>query len=139
MDRSTFLQMVADRLRCDQRRADALTTVVFQELRARLTPKESADVASQLPGPLKVSWLEDENPAREVRRTHREEFIGRVRQRAVLTDDHEAERAVQAVFGTLQYALGSPHGTEGEAGHIFAQLPKDLKNLWLQASRGPAH
>jgi uncharacterized protein (DUF2267 family) len=135
MNRSNFLQMVADRLRCDERRADALTAVVFQELRTRLTPKEVADVASQLPGPLKSSWLENEEPSRPVRRVHRNEFIGRVRQRAALADDSEAERAVRAVFGALQYALGSPHGTEGEAWHIFAQLPKDMKDLWLQASR----
>jgi uncharacterized protein (DUF2267 family) len=70
-----------------------------------------------------------------VRRTHRNEFIGRVRQRAVLTDDREAERAVRVVFSALQYALCSPHGTEGEAWHIFAQLPKDMKSLWLEASR----
>lgn len=135
MDRSTFLRKVADRLRCDQRRADALTVVVFQELRGRLTPKEASDVASQLPGPLKESWLEDERPDRPVQRVHRNEFIGRVRQRAVLPDDDEAERAIRAVFGVLQSALGSPHGTEGEAWDIFAQLPKDLKSLWLDASR----
>ena len=135
MDHPTFLGMVADRLRCDRRRADALTTIVFQELRGRLTPKEAADVASQLPGPLKASWLENEQPGRTVDRVHRNEFIGRVRQRAVLPDDLEAERAVRAVFAVLQCALGSPHGTEGEAWDIFAQLPKDLKSLWLDASR----
>lgn len=135
MDRTTFLQMVADRLRCDQRRADALTVVVFQELRSRLTPKEARDVASQLPGPLKATWLENELPDRAVNRIHRNEFIGRVRQRAVLPDDDEAERAIRAVFSALQCALGSPHGTEGEAWDIFAQLPKDLKSLWLEASR----
>jgi len=135
MNRSTFLRMVAARLQCDQRRADALTTVVFQELRTRLTPKEVADVASQLPRPLKACWLENEQPTRPVRRVHRSEFIGRVRQRAVLPDDVEAERAVRAVFSALQHALGSPHGTEGEAWDIFAQLPKDLKSLWLEASR----
>jgi uncharacterized protein (DUF2267 family) len=129
--------MVADRLRCDQRRADALTAVVFQELRNRLTPKEAADVASQLPRTLKESWLDNEEPMRPVQRVHREEFIGRVRQRAVLPDDHEAERAVRAVFAVLQRALGSPLGTDGEAWHIFAQLPKDLKSLWLDASREP--
>ena len=135
MDRSTFLHTVAERLRCDQQRADALTTVVFQELRARLTPTEAAHVASQLPGGLRVSWLETESPGRPAQRVHRNEFIGRVRQRAVLPDDAEAERAVRVVFNVLQHALGSSHGTEGEAWDIFAQLPKDLKSLWLEASR----
>lgn len=135
MDGSTFLRMVADRLRCDERRADALITVVFQELRGRLTPKEAADVASQLPKPLKERWLENEDPRRTVHRIHRNEFVGRIRQRAVLPDEAEAERAIRAVFAVLQHALGSPHGTEGEAWDVFAQLPKDLKSLWLEASR----
>jgi uncharacterized protein (DUF2267 family) len=138
MERSTFLRLVAKRLRCDERRADALTVVVLQELRDRLTAKEAADVASQLPAALRTAWQEDEHPGRSVRRIHRDEFVGRVRKRAVLPDDSEAERAVRAVFAVLQAALGSPHGTEGEAWDIFAQLPKDLKTLWLDASRDAA-
>jgi len=69
-----------------------------------------------------------------VTRTHAAEFMGRVRRRAVLPDDAEAERSVLAVFGALQKLLGSPTGKEGEAWDIFSQLPKDLKKLWLAAS-----
>jgi uncharacterized protein (DUF2267 family) len=67
---------------------------------------------------------------------HRAEFIGRVRQRAVLPDDGEAEHAVRAVFRALQRLLGSPSGCEGEAWDVFSQLSKDLKPLWLDAARG---
>ncbi len=45
----------------------------------------------------------------------------------------DAERGVRAVFATLQEALGSPSGIEGEAWDIFSQLPKDLKKMWLSA------
>ena len=134
MDTQHFFREVAAALRCDIRRADALTFTVFQELRQRLTPTEAADVAAQLPTGLKRLWEQDEDPDRAVTKTHRQEFIGRVRQRAALADDREAERAVVAVFGALQRLLGSPSGTEGEAGDVFSQLPKDLKELWLEAS-----
>jgi len=106
---------------------------VFQELRDRITSKESQDVAAQLPTELKTMWLEGERAQRSVRRTHGPEFIGDIRRLAALPDDAEAERAVTAVFATLQDALGSPTGMQGEAWDVFSQLPKDLKVLWLRS------
>ena len=134
MNDGMFLKDVARRLGCDELRAESVTFAVFQELRDRLTPHEASDVAAQLPHGLRRLWLEQEHGDRDVRRTHAPEFIGRVRQRCTLTHDEEAERAVRAVFGALQRLLGSPHGLEGEAWHVFSQLPKDLKRLWLGAS-----
>jgi uncharacterized protein (DUF2267 family) len=133
MDKSHFTKRVAERVRCDEQRADGLVFAVFQELRERLTPREAADVATQLPAALRRMWLENERSDRVVRRTHQEEFIGRVRNLTGLSDDIEAERAVKAVFSVLQEALGSPTGCEGEAWDILSQLPKDLKMLWLTA------
>jgi uncharacterized protein (DUF2267 family) len=135
MNDRAFYREVADRLRCDERRAEAITFVVFQELRARITPKEAGNVAAQLPTGLKKLWLENEREDRGVERLHLPEFIGRVRQHAALPDDAEAQRGTRAVFATLQHLLGSPSGTEGEAWDVFSQLPKDLKRLWLEASR----
>ncbi len=133
MDDKSFMREVAERLKCDERRADAVTFAVFQELRDRLTPKEARDVAAQLPTALKRMWEDGERPDRKPDRVHRSEFIGRIRQRLVLPDDAEAERAVRAVFAALQALLGSPTGREGEAWDIYSQLPKDLKVLWLDA------
>jgi uncharacterized protein (DUF2267 family) len=133
MDKFTFIRQVAQRLHCDERRAEGITFAVFQELRDRLTPAEAADVAAQLPTALKHLWQEEEQPDRQVKRTHVAEFVGRIRQRAALPDGPEAERAVKAVFGVLQALLGSPTGKEGEAWDVFSQLPKDLKMLWLAA------
>jgi len=135
MNRKAFVQAVAEAIACDAARAEAITLVVFQELRARITVKEVADAAAQMPHALRELWLDGENPERHVERVHRAEFVGRVRNRAVLPDDVEAERAVKAVFRTLQHALGSPHGTEGEAWHILSQLPRDMKDLWIEAGR----
>ncbi len=135
MDDRSFIREVAERLKCDERRADAITFAVFQELRERITPKEAHDVAAQLPTALRRLWETGERPDRKPERIHRAEFVGRVRQRTVLPDDVEAERAVRAVFAALQSLLGSPTGREGEAWDIYSQLPKDLKVLWLDARR----
>jgi uncharacterized protein (DUF2267 family) len=137
MNERRFFHQVASALGCDEQRAQSIVFIVFQELRARITPKEAADVAAQLPTGLKKLWLEDETRDRTVQRTHLTDFLGRVRQRGALADDHEAERGTRAVFGALQLLLGSATGTEGEAWDIFSQLPKDLKLLWLESARRP--
>jgi len=137
MKERAFFTQVATALLCDAARAEALSFVVLQELRERITPKEAADVAAQLPAGLKRLWLENERADRAVARTHRADFIGRVRQRAALPDDAEAERGVRAVFGALQLLLGSPTGIEGEAWDVFSQLPKDLKLLWIESATRP--
>jgi len=135
MDERSFFRDVAARVRSDELRAEGLTFAVFQELRARLPAKEVSDVASQLPTGLKRLWGDDDPPGRRVHKVHEAEFVGRVRQRAALPNDAEAERAVCAVFATLQRLLGSPTGREGEAWDVFSVLPKDLKTLWLAAQQ----
>jgi uncharacterized protein (DUF2267 family) len=134
MDANRFFEEVATSIACDRERAEVLTFVVFQELRDRLTAKESADVAAQLPEALRRGWREGERPEREPHKIHAAEFIGRVRRRATLPDDREAERTVRAVFRALQLQLGSPTGREGEAWDVWSVLPKDMKKLWLDAS-----
>lgn len=135
MDDKTFMREVASRLGCDERRAEGLTFAVFQELRERLTSKEAADVAAQLSKPLKTLWTSLDRPDRQVRRTEEAEFVGDVRRIAGLPDDIESARAVKAVFGVLQKALGSPTGKEGESWDIYSQLPKGLKDLWLASAQ----
>ena len=133
MDDRAFYRDVAAALGCDERRAEGITFVVFGELRDRLTFAERRDVGAQLSTGLRRLWAVGDTgrPPNEV---HRQEFLGRVRYRAVLPDDPEAERAVRAVFACLQRALGSTTGREGEAWDVFSQLPKDLKQLWLDAT-----
>ena len=133
MNEKQFVGSVAHRAGTDTEGAGAITYAVFQELRERITPKEAFDVASQLPVDLQVLWLENERIDRGVRKTHETEFLARVRYYASLPTLDDAERGVRAVFATLQEALGSASGMEGESWDIFSQLPKDLKKLWLSA------
>lgn len=139
MNERRFFEAVAQRLHCDLGRAEGVTLAVFRKLCERLTPKEVADVAAQLPLGLKRMWQEHERPDRPVARIHKAEFIGNVRQWAGLPDEAEAERAVHAVFAELQRLLGSPTGMEGEAWDIYSQLPKDLKRVWVAARDGTGH
>ena len=134
MDDTTFVRAVSDRLGCDERRAEDLIFAVFTHLRDRLTPEESADVAAQLPTGLRHLWQSGELPHRGVEKTHRLEFLGRVREQASLPDEATAERTVLAVFHALQRSLGSATGREGEARDVLTQLPADLKTLWLRAA-----
>jgi uncharacterized protein (DUF2267 family) len=136
MDRATFVREVGDRLGCDAARAEAVTFAVFRELRNRLTDKEAADVASQLPTGLRRLWEEPDRAGSPSEKIHASEFVGRVRRFAALPDGAEAERAVRAVFAALQRLLGSPTGMEGEAWDVLSVLPKDLKLVWLSAARG---
>ncbi len=128
-----FVGEVADRFGCDERRAEMLIFAVFQELRDRLTSQEAADVEPQLPASLKMLWSSFDYPGRNVRRVHEYQFLHEVGQMIGLADLDRAEDAVLAVFGVLQLALGSVSGREGEARHVFSQLPTDLKELWLRA------
>jgi uncharacterized protein (DUF2267 family) len=48
MDKRAFVHEVAERLRADAERAEAIAGVVLTELRDRLPPKEADDVAAQM-------------------------------------------------------------------------------------------
>ncbi len=133
MKEKSFVHEVAELADCDERRAETLIFAVFQELRDRLTPTEAAKVASQLPKSLKMLWMSFDRPDRQVRRVDELKFLYDVAQMASLDTELEAERAVVAVFSTLQEAFAGANGASGMAGHIMSQLPTDLKRLWLAA------
>ena len=138
METRAFVQEVARRLGADVRRAEGVVFTVFHTLQGRIPEKEARDVEAQLPTGLKRLWRAEDRAGRPVEKLHETDFLGRVRSWAVLPDDAEAKRAVHAVFGTLQRALGSRTGREGEAGDVLSVLPKDLKRLWLEAAERPA-
>ena len=134
MEEEKFIRSVAEQLGVDHERAWAIISAVFRELHDRLTPKEAADAGAQMPQRLKSLWASFESPGREVKRIHKADFVRKVSELAEIPES-EAAHAVRAVFGTLQAALKSPTGQEGEAWDIFSQLPKDLKKVWLSAAR----
>ncbi len=138
MEGKAFIREVAQRIACDEQRAEAITFVVFQELRERLTALEGSHLAAQMPDALKKLWTSHEKSHQPVRRVHAAEFIGDVRKIASLPDDAEARRAVIVVFAELQKMVGSANALEGEAWQVMSQLPKDLKKLWLEAAGNTA-
>jgi len=118
----------------DEDRADRIIVAVLQELHDRLNPREADDLAAQLPGELKKMWHGFDAPGRDVRRTHKADFVRHVAETAEVAEDI-ASHGVMAVFKGLQMLLHSPTGQEGEAWDVFSQLPKDLKRVWTAASR----
>jgi uncharacterized protein (DUF2267 family) len=94
MDAKSFVQEVADRADCEERRAEALIFAVFQELRDRLTPAEAAKVATQLPQSLKMLWMSFDRPDRHVRKVHETQFIHDVARMAALSEN-DAKEAVE--------------------------------------------
>lgn len=101
---------------------------VLRTLRDRLTPEEAAQVVAQLPRELKDVWETGATAIRRPTRLHRKEFYERVRAEAGLTSVREARWVTGAVFAALKAQL-----TPGEAEDVWAQLPKDLKDVWEDA------
>ena len=89
----------------------------------------TTQAVAQLPGELKEVWNEGEKPERKPVKMHLAEFYERVSQEAGLTSTPKARWATLAVFGALKEQLSS-----GEANDVLAQLPKDLKETWMEAS-----
>ena len=108
--------------------ATQATAAVFHALRDRLTPEEADQAAAQLPRELKRVWKQGEKPGRRPVKMNRAEFYDRIRADAALGSTRDARWMALAVLGALKELL-----TPGEAEDVFAQLPKDLKELWAEA------
>ena len=134
MQDEEFIHSVARQLSISKEQASRIAAAVLRELRDRLTPKEVADAAAQMPQELRRMWMADETQDRKVRRLHKSEFVREVSERAEI-QEAEASHAVKVVFRGLQNVFHSPTGHEGEAWDIYSQLPKDLKQIWIEASR----
>jgi uncharacterized protein (DUF2267 family) len=108
--------------------AKRASAAVLHALRDRLTPTEAAQAAAQLPRPLQFVWRYGEAKGRRPVRMHRKEFFERVRGEAGLDSWRDARDLTSAVFHALKLTL-----TPGEGEDIVAQLPTDLKTLWVEA------
>jgi uncharacterized protein (DUF2267 family) len=98
---------------------------VVATLEERLTIEEALDLDAQLPTLLRE--LLDEEPIQELPRMDKEHFCARVGTRLALTEK-EAEPIVSAVFSVLRERISA-----GEARHVEAQLPEELKEMWRKA------
>jgi uncharacterized protein (DUF2267 family) len=133
MDQTEFLNQVEKRSGLTRDQAYKVMLAALQELHDRLSPKEADDLGAQLAGEIKAMWFGLNAPGREVRRTHKKDFVRHIAEAAEISEV-DAGRALMAVFKTLQMALASPTGREGEAWDVFSQLPKDLKQVWMAAA-----
>jgi uncharacterized protein (DUF2267 family) len=112
----------------DFARAERATAVVFETLRKRLTVEEAAHVGDQLPVPLKAVWGQGDPAHRLPIKMDLDEFCARVRQEAGLASATQARWVALGVFAALKEQLSL-----GEGGDVFSQLPRDLKELWVEA------
>jgi uncharacterized protein (DUF2267 family) len=108
--------------------AKRMTGAVLRALRDRLTPEEADQAAAQLPRELQEIWAEGERSDRSPIKMDREQFYARVMRDAGLESGKRAHWATLGVFAALKEQI-SP----GEAEDVFAQLPKDLKEVWAEA------
>jgi uncharacterized protein (DUF2267 family) len=104
------------------------TAAVLQALRDRLTPDEARQAAAQLPRELKAMWRQGDRADRRPLKLHRQEFYERVRRQADLASLRQAAVVTDAVFAALKDQISG-----GEADDILAQLPRDLKTVWVRA------
>ncbi len=129
MTAAAFLRTVQARVgEIDRETAERATGAVFHALRDRLTPVEAAQVAAQLPAPLKRLWAADARPRARPERLHREAFYRRVAAETGGASRRDARELTLGVFAALKEAI-SP----GEADDVWSQLPKDLKAVWAEA------
>jgi uncharacterized protein (DUF2267 family) len=108
--------------------AKRATAAVFHALRDRLTPREADQLKAQLARDLKEVWQEGERPDRRPLKLSREAFFERVKAEMQTSSTRDVRWMILAVFAALKEQL-SP----GEAEDVYAQLPKDLKELWAEA------
>lgn len=138
MDEAQFLHEVETLSGLTREQSYKVTMATLQELHDRLSAKEADHLAAQLPHEFKALWHALDAPGRDVRRTHKADFVRHIADVAEI-GEIEANKALRAVFKSLQMLLKSPTGQEGEAWDVFSQLPKDLKRVWLSvASEGTA-
>jgi uncharacterized protein (DUF2267 family) len=130
MDAQAFYRTVREKIgRLEREEAKRGTAAVLRALRDRLTPEEADQVVAQLPGPLKAVWEAGDRPDRRPLKMRRDAFYSRVRLEAGLVSAREAQWLTLAVFGALKEQLSA-----GEAEDVLSQLPKDLKEVWVEAT-----
>ena len=129
MNAQTFYRVVMEASTpVDLTEAKRASAAVMHALRDRLTPREAAQAAAQLPRPLQSVWRYGEATGRQPIKMHRKEFFERIRGEAGLDSWRDARDLTLAVFHALKETL-SP----GEGEDITSQLPADLKSLWQEA------
>jgi uncharacterized protein (DUF2267 family) len=94
---------------------------VLHAVRDRLTVEEAAQLSAQLPMLIRGIYFEGWDPSRVPMKTHRDEFLARIRKEF----PYEAPGGIERLFDKVVQALRR-HITEGEWEDVRANLPKDV-------------
>jgi uncharacterized protein (DUF2267 family) len=101
-------------------------------LRDRLTVKETAELAAQLPMLIRGFYYEGWDPAdKPVREHHREQFLARIERELPLGVVIDPEPVARAVFRVL-----SERVTDGEIDDVRHILPSEIRELWPDVREG---
>lgn len=116
--------------------AEKASKAVMSALKERITPDEAHDLESQLTRGEKELWENGDIKRNILRRLslrkrgilkmHKDDFLRRVQTETKGMQD--AEKTTKAVFSTIKEQV-----SKGEADDVAAQLPTDLRNMWLGA------
>ncbi len=122
---SRFIHAIADEGRYSTEDAETYAIAVVATLEERLPLDEVWGLEAQLPS-LLAEMLERE-PIVDLPRMDSQELCTRIAIRLGVTEP-EAESIARVVFHVLRTRVSG-----GEARHIEARLPADLKHLWKDA------
>ena len=118
-----WLSDLAAELDEDREGAWRILKAYLQVLRDELTVDEAAQLAAQLPLVLRGAFYEGFDPSRQpAKLRHRDEFLGRLAERARLPSPDHAARAAEAGTKVLRQ-----HVTEGEIDDVLSQLPNQVR------------
>lgn len=121
----SFVREVAIRGGFTLDEAEDYAIAVVATLEERLTLPEVLDLEAQLPSLMKE--LLDDEPILDIPHMHKDQFCARVATRLDM-EEEDADTillVVRAVFSVLRARISA-----GEARHVAAELPEDLKELW---------
>lgn len=119
---ASFLRSVASATGLPEAEAERCAIAVVATLEERLPMREVCDLEAQLPS--RFDDVLGLQPIVRVPFMDKAQFCERVSARTGLTPA-EAEGMARRVFAVLRSRISA-----GEAGHVGAQLPADLRELW---------
>jgi uncharacterized protein (DUF2267 family) len=120
-----FVKELMALAKLDEEQAILAATAVLCRLEDRLTGNEARDLEAQLPVKLVELLTESCADPDLLVKMHKGEFVDAVGLDLGMTDA-EAEAAIRAVFSAVRSRI-----SDGEAQDVAAQLPRDLRPLWL--------
>jgi uncharacterized protein (DUF2267 family) len=110
----------------DTQRSYKILRAVLHATRDRLIPDEAVQLGAQLPMLVRGFYYEGWNPHDKPKRyRHKAEFLAEIRKNVPDLDDVQLERAVTAVFETLESEMPG-----GELEQVRHALPAELREMW---------